>query len=426
MPKLIRPVSAACVQKPAAHRQSLEAGTISRDDLVQEVNMRKAVEEKLRRSNDGIKMLYKELVKTNAKLKEFDQRKDDFVNNVSHEIRTPLSIIRENISQVSDGLFGKVPVKQKRYLDKSLVNVDRLANIITDLLDVAKIENMKLQLYKAKVNMTSLVEDVVSDFERKVKAKGLELKCELPDTDVNASIDQEKIIQVFVNLMSNAIKFTPKGHIRISIEEKDDVVECHIADTGKGIAQEDLPKLFNKFEQIGRHHGSDEKGTGLGLTISKGIVELHGGKMSVVSEKGKGSTFTFTLPKNLLHEGVIQNLKSVLLSAIEKFNQFTVIKLNIDTPKDQLKVQSAIVNKLLRACLYRKVDDVVQDGRKIYILLPGTKKADCTVVIERIKRDLKQHDNAGVHLDVQVTSYPDDGLTEDELIWKLLSEEERA
>jgi len=259
--------------------------------------MRKEVEEELQRSNDAIKILNNELQNTNAKLTEFDQRKDEFVNNVSHEIRTPLTIIRESISQVADGLFGEVPATQKQYLNKSLLSVDRLVNIINDLLAVAKIENLKLQVLKTKVRMSSLVEDVMSNYESKAQAKGLELRCELPQTDLHALIDQEKVLQVFGNLISNAIKFTEKGHITISIAAKDEFIECKILDTGKGMTPNDIPKLFNKFEQIGRHQ-FDEKGTGLGLTISKGIVELHGGNIYVISQEGKGSTF---LPCRNIH-----------------------------------------------------------------------------------------------------------------------------
>jgi signal transduction histidine kinase/HPt (histidine-containing phosphotransfer) domain-containing protein len=398
--------------------------TISRDDLVAEVKLRKECEEELQRSNDGIRILNRELQNNNAKLREFDQRKDEFVNNVSHEIRTPLTIIRESISQVADGLFGEVPATQRQYLNKSLLSVDRLVNIINDLLAVAKIENLKLQVLKTKVRMSSLVEDVMSNYEDKAQAKGLGLRCELPLIDLHASIDQEKVLQVFGNLISNAIKFTEKGHITISIAEKEEFIECKISDTGKGMAQEDIPKLFNKFEQIGRHQ-SDGKGTGLGLTISKGIVELHGGNIYVISEEHKGSTFTFTLPKYSLNESLIKSSKQLLVSAIEKFHQFTIVKLIIDTPDHQLVANSAVVNHLIRACLYRRVDEVVQEGRTVYIVLPDTKKADGHVVIERIRKELKHH-NTQVYLGVQMLSYPDDGRTEDELTVKFEGEKEGA
>ena len=394
--------------------------TISRDDLVAEVKMRKEVEEELQRSSDGMKILNKELQNSNAKLREFDQRKDEFVNNVSHEIRTPLTIIRESISQVADGLFGEVPAPQKKYLDQSVVSVDRLVNIINDLLAVAKIENLKLQVQKTKVRMSGLIEEVMSIYETKARAKGLGLGCELPPPDLHASIDQEKVLQVFGNLINNAIKFTEKGHITISISEKDQFIECSISDTGKGIAPEDIPKLFSKFEQIGRGQ-CDEEGTGLGLTISKGIVELHGGHINVLSQAGKGSTFTFTLPKYAYNESLMQSSKKLLASAIKKFHQFTIVKLTIDTRGDQPASNIALVAHSIRTCLYRRVDEVFQEDKTVYIVLPDTKKADGHVVIDRIRRELRQQ-NSQIHLGMQMLSYPEDGRTEDELTIKFEGE----
>jgi signal transduction histidine kinase len=390
--------------------------TISRDDLVAEVKMRKEVEEELQRSNDSIQVLNKELQNTNAKLREFGQRKDDFVNNVAHEIRTPLTIIRESISQVADGLFGEVPARQKQYLNKSLLSVDRLVHIINEHLAIAKIENLKMQVLKTKVSMSTLVEDVISNYQAKAGTKGLGLGCVLPPAELHASVDQEKVLQVFGNLISNAIKFTDKGHITISVTEQDKFIECSISDTGKGITQDNIPKLFNKFEQIGGSQ-SDGTGTGLGLAISKGIVELHGGNIYVTSEEGKGSTFTFTLPKHSCNESVIQGSKQLVVSAIGKFHQFTIMKLTLDTPDDKLTTDVVLVNGLIRACLYRRVDEVLQEGRTVYIVLPDTTKADGYVVVERIRNDLKQH-NSEIHLAVQMLSYPDDGRTEDELLVK--------
>jgi len=335
-----------------------------------------------------------------------------------------LTIIRESISQVADGLFGEVPARQKHYLNKSLLSVDRLAHIINELLAVAKIENLKLQVLKTKVRMSTLVEDVMSNYEAKAHAKGLKLRCEMPQTDLHASIDQEKVLQVFGNLISNAIKFTAKGEITISIAEKEEFIECNISDTGKGVAQEDIPKLFNKFEQIGKHQ-CDEKGTGLGLTISKGIVELHGGNIYVISQEGAGSTFTFTLPKHSLNENLIQSSRKLLVSAIEKFHQFTIVKLIIDTPDQKVTSDLALVSHLIRACLYRRVDEVVQEGRTVYIVLPDTKKADGHVVIERIRQELKRQ-NPQVHLGAQMLSYPVDGRTEGELTAKLEGEKRGA
>jgi signal transduction histidine kinase len=210
------------------------------------------------------------------------------------------------------------------------------------MLDLAKIERRKATLVKQMVNIKSLVEDVVSDFELKTKARGLRLRCEFPPNEITAFIDQEKIIQVLSNLISNAIKYTERGHILVSIAEKDNFVECHVSDTGKGIAEKDLPKLFNKFEQVARQLTLAEKGTGLGLAISKRIVQLHGGKIYAASAEGKGSTFTFTMPMWSLKKGTVRDLKGLFSSAINEFNQFSIIKL-VDLQEQPLTIQTPLL-----------------------------------------------------------------------------------
>ncbi len=354
-----------------------------------------------------------ELEKINKRLQELDSLQDDFVGMVSHELRTPLTIIRESISQITDGLLGDVPEKQKKYLDKSLVNIDRLRNMIDNLLDISKIEKGRLELYKEKVNMAKLIEDITSSFEAKFRSQGLDLKLELPQNEVNALIDTEKVIQVFNNLLGNALKFTKKGSISIIAREKEDFIQCRILDTGKGIAQKDLHKLFNKFEQVGRQHGPGEEGTGLGLAIAKGIIELHGGDIHVESEEGKGTAFIFTLPKYMVREDTVEFLRSSLAEAVEDFNLFSVIKFEI---QDENKVDE--LKGLISKTLYRWVDRVIARETSIYIVLPNTEKEMCAVVINRIREKAKEN-NTRLSLDACVVTYPQDGLTVDEIIVKM-------
>ena len=392
--------------------ENLQRISLSRETLAKEVILRKKAEEELKQSNAAIQAVHKKLEKRNAQLKESDRLKDEFVNNVSHELRTPLTVIRESIAQISEGFFGEVQKEQNKYLRKSIVSIDRLVNIISNMLDLAKIERRKATLVKQRVNIKSLVEDVVSDFELKIKARGLRLRSEFPPNEITAFVDQEKIIQVLSNLISNAIKYTERGHILVSIAEKDNFVECHVSDTGKGIAEKDLPKLFNKFEQVARQLTLAEKGTGLGLAISKRIVQLHGGKIYAASEEGKGSTFTFTMPMWSLKKGTVRDLKGLFGSAINKFNQFTIIKL-VGLQEQPLTIQTPLLCDVIARGLYRKADKVIQDGNTMCVLLPDTRKEDCPVVVGRIQQEL------AMHVDIQMTSYPDDGLTADELILEL-------
>jgi len=237
-----------------------------------------------------------ELRTKNQELTNLDHLKDEFVNTVSHEFRSPLSIIQESIRQIAEGLFGEINQAQMRYFDISLKNVDRLKSLINNMLDLAKIEKGKFELVKTNIDMVEVVNEVITDFSVKLVGKKVELKSEVPSHRMEVLADRDKIIQVLINLISNAYKFTEKGQIKVSLREAGQFIECSVEDSGVGIPQKDLSQLFSKFYQIGHAQGP-EKGTGLGLVITKSIVELHDGKVTVESKEGVGTKFSFTLPK---------------------------------------------------------------------------------------------------------------------------------
>jgi signal transduction histidine kinase len=232
--------------------------------------------------------------------KEIDRLKSEFLSAVSHELRTPLTTIRESVSQVLDGILGATTAEQREFLTICLNDIDRLTRIINDLLDISKIEARKVQLRKSETDVVALVRGVCASFASRVRDKGLEIRTDFSGEKIEAFIDRDKIIQVFTNLVGNSLKFTARGYISISVRDADESVECVVSDTGRGISDEDLPKVFSKFQQFGRECGPGEKGTGLGLSIAKEIVELHRGKMRVESTLNEGTRFIFFLPK---HEG---------------------------------------------------------------------------------------------------------------------------
>jgi len=244
-----------------------------------------------------IKKAQAELEKKNKELMKLDELKSEFISTVSHELRTPLSITKEGISLVVDEIPGKVNPKQKDILRTANSNIDRLARIINDLLDISKIEAGKVELKKKTVDLANLIKEAAALFEKEALKKCLEIKLDIPKGAVNIEIDPDRIMQVFTNLIGNAIKFTESGTIEVSIKEKEGEVECFVSDTGMGIAEENMPKVFEKFVQFHRTAGGGAKGTGLGLSIVKGIVEMHKGRIWVESAPGKGTKFTFTLPK---------------------------------------------------------------------------------------------------------------------------------
>lgn len=228
--------------------------------------------------------------------KEVAKLKSEFVSTVSHELRTPLSIMREAVSIVMDGIAGPLTDKQNYILHTSIRNMDRLAALINDLLDISRIEAGKMDLKLAEVDLGKLVESAEENFRKMAEKKNILIESRIPGDMPAVLGDETKILQILTNLLGNAVKFTDEGKISIeaSVEHNNAVVS--ISDTGRGIAEEDMPKLFEKFSQIDRFAGKETPGTGLGLAISKQLIELMGGKISAESAQGKGSTFSFTLP----------------------------------------------------------------------------------------------------------------------------------
>ncbi len=256
----------------------------------------------LEKTNQAIKALYRELEKKNEELTELDKLKSEFVSTVSHELRTPLTIIKLAITQILDGVYGDLNPKQREKLAMAVRGTDLLKRIINDLLDIAKLESRKVNLQKKDFNLTELAKDVYHSFSQLAREKGLGLRLECSQEEIVVHADRDRIMQVFTNLLGNSFKFTEKGSIRILVEDRGETVECRVEDTGRGIAVEDCPKAFDRFQQFGKSFEPGQEGTGLGLSICKGIVELHQGTIYLTSEQGKGTTIVFTLPKTSKEE----------------------------------------------------------------------------------------------------------------------------
>jgi signal transduction histidine kinase len=251
----------------------------------------------LQKANDGIKALYQELEKKNVDLAKLDRLKDDFVSIVAHELRNPLGVIREAAALILDGLAGPVPEEQKKYIEMIKHGGDRLIHITTDLLDLAKIESGKIVVNYEPINLVSLVRQSCEGIMLRAQKKGVAILEDFPGETLEIQGDFDKLFQVMVNLLSNALKFTEKGSVTVEIRDLGEEVRCTVKDTGSGISPENLSRVFSKFEQFGKPVASAEKGSGLGLLISKSLIEAHGGRVGVESELGKGSSFFFILPK---------------------------------------------------------------------------------------------------------------------------------
>ena len=235
-----------------------------------------------------------ELEKTNEQLKELDRMKSDFVSNVVHELRTPLTIIKGNLDNMEKGFAGEVQPKQKEILGDIFRIVNRLTRLVSDLLDISKIESGKMELSKENLDIVELAMEVIKGFEKLAKDKNVCIKKEFPKSKFTINADRDKLTQVFVNLIGNALKFTDKGDVSIRIIELQDEVQVEIEDTGPGMDKDKIGKIFDKFVRI---VAEKKEGTGLGLPIAKDIIALHKGRIRVESSPGKGSTFIFNLPK---------------------------------------------------------------------------------------------------------------------------------
>jgi signal transduction histidine kinase len=215
---------------------------------------------------------------------------------MSHELRTPLNAIIGFSQVMRDGMFGEVNEKQQEYLDDILSSANHLLALINDILDLSKVEAGQVELQLAPFSLADALEGGVVMVRERATEGGVTVELSAsPEVDVVTG-DERRIRQVIVNLLSNAVKFTPEGGgVGIRASQENGEVLVSVTDTGPGIAAEDQARIFEEFQQTEAGLAQRE-GTGLGLALSKRLIELHGGRIWVDSELGKGSTFVFTLP----------------------------------------------------------------------------------------------------------------------------------
>jgi signal transduction histidine kinase len=239
---------------------------------------------------------FQQLRNANDYLADLDKLKDEFISMASHELNTPLAAVEGYLSMILDEHMGKVDDKARLYLQRAYESSKRLAELILDLLNVSRIEQGRVKMKFAKTSLYDLAESVIHELQVKADAKKLSLKLEGDKKKIPTTwCDPDRIREVIVNLVGNSIKYTEKGGIVIKLSDDAGKLRCEVIDTGRGISEADQKKLFQKFSQVKREI-DEQKGTGLGLYISKNFVELHKGRIWVESEEGKGSDFIFELP----------------------------------------------------------------------------------------------------------------------------------
>ena len=238
--------------------------------------------------NDELGRMY-EAVETASR------HKSEFLANMSHELRTPLNAIIGFSQVLKQQMFGELNAAQAEYVDDVLSSGEHLLNLINDILDLAKVEAGRMELQPTTFALPGLLDNAMSMVRERATRQGLRLATETDPSVGLIEADERKVKQILFNLLSNAVKFTPSGgSVTLAATADDGQVEISVRDTGVGIGAEDQARIFEEFTQVGK--GATQEGTGLGLALTRRLVELHHGRLSVASEPGAGSTFTVWLP----------------------------------------------------------------------------------------------------------------------------------
>jgi signal transduction histidine kinase len=245
--------------------------------------------------------LFREIEDKSRQIEAANRHKSEFLANMSHELRTPLNAIIGFSEVLQEKLFGELNEKQAEYTSDILTSGQHLLSLINEILDLSKVEAGRMELELAPFDLPLAIDNARTFVRERAVKHGITL-----DIDVDHRLgeyvgDERKIKQILLNLLSNAVKFTPEGgRICITANKTDNGAEISVSDTGIGIPPAEQPTIFEEFRQVGGDYAHKKEGTGLGLTLAKKFVELHGGKIWVESEVGKGSTFTFTLPERAM------------------------------------------------------------------------------------------------------------------------------
>jgi two-component system, NtrC family, sensor kinase len=241
--------------------------------------------------------LFREIADKSRLLEAASRHKSEFLANMSHELRTPLNAILGFSEVLAERMFGEVNAKQAEYLQDILSSGRHLLSLINDILDLSKVEAGRLELELGRLHLPTALDNALTLVRERATRHGITLTQSVDERVGDIVADERKVKQILLNLLSNAVKFTSEGgRVGVAATAAEDGVTIAVSDTGIGIAPEDQAAIFEEFRQVGREDARTQEGTGLGLTLAKKFVELHGGRIWVQSQVGQGSTFTFTLP----------------------------------------------------------------------------------------------------------------------------------
>jgi two-component system sensor histidine kinase ChiS len=251
-----------------------------------------ALSQRISRTLREKRRLLEEVQEQNRDLERLGRVKDDFLANTSHELRTPLHAIQGLTQAVLADARNSLDAGARRSLDLVRGNARRLAVLVGDLLEAARLDHQEIVLRRSKVDLPRLVGEILDGFRLQAAAKGVSLAVEAEESLPATEADPDRIVQVIVNLVTNSLRFTDAGSVTVRLRQAGERIQVEVVDTGTGIAPADRERIFERFEQADRRRG----GTGLGLSISRDLVRLHGGDLTVESDPGTGSRFRFDLP----------------------------------------------------------------------------------------------------------------------------------
>jgi two-component system, OmpR family, phosphate regulon sensor histidine kinase PhoR len=271
--------------------------SIARGNTSLRVNLEKA--RVIRPIGELVNMVAGSMNEDLLRLKKLERFRSEFLGNVSHELRTPIFSIQGLLETLVNGAIDDASVN-KNFLLRALANTERLNRLLEDLIDISRVESGELKLKFRFFDVVPLVRTVIGELQEKAAQQNISLTWNASESQFEAYGDKERIRQVLVNLVDNALKYSgPGASVTVTLRKNNDAVEITIADTGIGISPEHLPRIFERFYRIDKDRSRDAGGTGLGLAIAKHIVEAHHSTISAASSPGKGTQFTFCLPTTI-------------------------------------------------------------------------------------------------------------------------------
>jgi CheY-like chemotaxis protein/HAMP domain-containing protein len=329
--------TAKLAEKLALSNQKLEGQS---EELQQQTEELRQQAEELLSSADELQLQNQELIAQRKQVEESSRLKSEFLSNMSHELRTPLNSINALSRVLSMQAKSRLTEEENNYLEVVERNGKRLLALINDILDLSKVESGKVELQPEKLNLFFVLSQVIESVQPLARQKNVELRCDSCNDKIEIETDKDRLHQVITNIVGNAVKFTDKGNVLISVSSDAHEVHIRVKDTGIGISKEMLPFIFDEFRQADGSISRSYEGTGLGLAIAKKLVKILKGSISVESIQGQGSVFTITLPTKWKGEEAIENAGLTIDSISEEFNKRILV---VD---DDLNEANKIANSL--------------------------------------------------------------------------------